>query len=663
MVLRQQVTKFLGCLVMGVLGLTLLAPDAGAAWEEPGHWASIGTVQQWIDLDARFFRRMDDNRFVDRSQFRLDQGDLYAKTRLYGGDLPAVSLEEFQALDAAEQATRTDKARRKLAYIERYLQRVQTQVQRLRENHSSGWGDHISDVTVLGDCLTNLGDAIGLDPSNPYAWHLQSYFAMCTGDETRSRRYLQGTQHVLDGLPADQLKELRGRVALDLAWLQRTHGEFDSALANLDRAEEMLGRRIETHLLRGLIFAQTGRPSEAGEIASRLRKVDVRSFPTSQRSADFAPELTDPTQWTKKPSDYLASWITALALIQEGDRELALSTFGRYSHDDVYPLGWRFWNEAGLIYEVTGRTGEALQAWNTARMSRPWLLNMIYKPYDLALGILTGHEGKVPYMLGYDRHFLSGSRLAFGASLVGRVGAAATEAEKHEWAQRALDQLAICRRTGIYPGQASVLRGHVYYLLGDFDSALVELDTAVLDLEKQGDDAVQQSVMKDIAAIRQNRQNAQMSGMLSQSGNSRGRWEAENNPDRRRQQLQSQLANHPDDHSLILEMARFDIRHGRPESGRRLLTDHPRLARSNEAVTLLLEADRLLGDTTRARELLAKLDAGAADHWNESGLWSLVGSVFLDQGEEEAARRAWRHALELDPQNQGLRMQLRVMGD
>nr|MEE4266760.1 tetratricopeptide repeat protein [Candidatus Krumholzibacteria bacterium] len=646
-------------LIMG----SILGATPAAAWEEPAHWARIGTVQQWMDMDARFFRRLDDSRFVDRSQFRLDQVEHYEKTRLYGGELAAVSVEDFYALDSDQQAHRASLAQGKLVYVERYLQRVQTQIQRLRENLSSGWGDGVSDVTVLADCMARLGDAVGLDPSNPYSWHLQAYFTMCAGDETRSRQYLDGAEVALARVPADQLTEIRGRVALDQAWLARTRGDFEEALAQLDRAENHLGRHIETHLLRGLIYAQTGRPVEAGEIASRLRKVEVRRFPTSQRSSDFGPELEDPASWSTKPSDYMSAWITALSLLYEGDREHAASAFGTFNLNDMYRQGWRFWNEAGLIYEMTGRPQNALEAWNTARMSRPWLRNMIYKPYDLALGILTAHESRVPYMLGYDRHFISGSRLAYGASLVGRAGAAATPEEKQEWASRALDELAICRRTGIYPGQASVLRGHVYYLLGDIASSISELETAVLLLEKQGDDQIQLAVMKDLAALLHNSQNGNRPELLKQSGNSRGRWEPDAEPDRRRQQLASQLANHPGDDRLILEMARFDIRHDRPQEGRLLLEQHDRLASTNEAVSLKLEADRLLGRTELALNLLDRLDSGTADHLNQAGVWSLVGSICLEQGFPAQARRAWTHALELDPENQGLRMQLRVMGD
>lgn len=653
---------FTGLVLLFIAGVGSMVSPA-EAFEEPEHWSQMGTVQQWMDLDTRFYRSMDDNRFVDRSQFRLNQQEQYAQTRMYGGELPAVSIEEFLALDPSEQQLRSQLAAKELAYVERFLRRVQNQVQKVRENLSSGWGDQISDVTVIGDCLTHLGDAIGLDPSNPYAWHLQSYFAFCAGDESRSRQYLEGAGVILGHYPANALKDLHGRVALDLAWLQRSHGEFDLALSNLELAEEKLGRRIETHLLRGLIYAQTGRPAEAGQIAARLRKVDVRHFPSNQKSADFRPELMDPASWSKKSSSYLAAWINALALLREGNREQAFSTFGSFSRNDVYPLGWRFWNEAGMIYEMTGRSGEALHAWNAARIHRPWLRNMVYKPYDLALGVLTGHDAQVPYMLGYDRNFLAGSRLAYGASLVGRAGNAEMPGEKQEWVMKALDELEICRDTGNYPGQASVLRGHAFYLLGDIESTLLELETAVILLEKQGEDKILASVMKDMVAIRQNQQASEMGSLMRQSGNSQGRWEADVDPVQRQGQLEARMKSNPGDDQAILEMARFMIRHDQPRQGKELLQQSETLEDSVERLTLSLEADRLLGETEMALQMVSQLDAGKTGQWKNSGMWSLVGSLCLEQGQEEAALKAFEHALALDPENQGLRMQLRLMGE
>ena len=86
-------------------------------------------------------------------------------------------------------------------------------------------------------------------------------------------------------------------------------------------------------------------------------------------------------------------------------------------------------------------------------------------------------------------------------------------------------------------------------------------------------------------------------------------------------------------------------------------------AGSVAGLTLLLEADRQLGDSRRARQLVRRLGEGKAGGLADAGLWSLVGSVCLEQGRKAEAASALQHALELDPENQGVRMQLRMMGD
>ncbi len=125
----------------------------------------------------------------------------------------------------------------------------------------------------------------------------------------------------------------------------------------------------------------------------------------------------------------------------------------------------------------------------------------------------------------------------------------------------------------------------------------------------------------------------------------------------------ARLQAHPNDDAAVLDLARFLIRHDRPSEGKDLIRHTDRLAGSVEALTLTLEADRLLSDAELALDLVDQLDTGSVSAWKNSGLWSLVGSLCLEQGQEDAARKAFKHALKLDPDNQGLRMQLRLMGD
>jgi tetratricopeptide (TPR) repeat protein len=622
-----------------------------------------GTVKQWMDLDARFYRTFDDNRWVDRSQFNLEQRGIYQGTFQMRSPLSGIDLGGFTALPEDQKERRRELAADQLAYLDRYLMRVQEQVQRLRENLASGWGDWVSDSTVLGDILLKLRTACALDPSNPQSWHLLSYFSMCAGDEKRALSYLEAADAALQLVPAQEMKATRLRVALDRAWLLRSRGHLSGAVEQLDRADGLVRPGTESLLLRGLIAAQTGRTQEAYSIADRLDRSEIRRFPNNFRTTDFRPELLDPMSWKKGTSSYLADWIKALVLLEEGNLDLARKTFGNYRMDDHYPFAWRFWNAAGHIFEATGRSGEAIRAWNTARINRPWLRNMIYKPYELALGVLTGHDAKVPYMLGYDRFYIAGSRLAFAASLVGRVGSAEGEQEKLEWAGLALEELEVCERAGLYPGQALVLQGHVFYLLGDITSSLERLAASLPHLEKHGDLEVQQAVMKDMNAISRNQQAAEMKALFKQSGNSQGRWRAEADPEGRIVQLEADLEASPGSWPLKRELALLLIRNGRPAEGRALIETDKTHAATGEGLLLLVEADRQLGDAALALKLVKRLARGDAAPLTDPALWSLVGSVCLEQGNKDQAERALQHALSLDPENQGVRMQLRMMGN
>jgi len=657
-----------GTLVCGVVFCALLAGAAGA-WEEPADWSRIGAVQTWMDYDQVFYRAYDDKSFLDRSQFKLDQVSLYDRTRVYNEDLPATSVEQFLALSEADRAERTKLAKRKLAYATRFLDRVRDGVMKTRSSQPSDYGKQVSDSAVIGDMLDRLGDAVGLDPSNPYVWHLLAYFAACAGDVERAHAALGGAVEALNYVPAEAMPEMKRRVALDRAWLLRDVGLFDEALADLDLAEQYGPRDLEVLLMRGLIAAQTGDAQAAGRVASELRKTEVRKFPADFTTASFSPEIVDTASWKKQPSTYLQAWITALSLLNQGQMEAARAAFGDYNPDDLYPFGWRFWNDAGFIYEVTGRPDKARLAWNTARINRHYVQYLIYKPYGLNLAVLTGTDMPASYFLGYDQYYLGGSRLSYGASLVGKTANAEDLGQKHEWAMRALDQLDYCINTGVYPGQAAVLRGQVFYLLGDAQSAMMELQAAVPHLQRQGfsDQAVR--VQQDIQALAANQKPRDGSVMLTQSGSSQGRWDPEHDAEATQAELVAAFQANPDDDLARFDLARFLIRQGQAVEGRDLVAaqyaayeagggDPPQ-----EAVGLMLEADRVLGQPDLALKLVEDLDNDRGHLWSDPGLWALTGFICQDQGHAGAAKRAMAHAADLDPSNLGVQMQLLQMED
>jgi len=655
---------------MGLTTLLAVIATGALAWEQPKEWPEIGMVSKWKEYDTRFYRVYEDAPFLDQSQFKLNQVKEYAKTREYNGKMDGIGLETFLALDGDEQTERRKQAARELKFVADFHRRMQTMVQRTKQQDiGSGWGLQINDMTVVGDCLGKLRTAVGLDPSNPFAWHVLSYFANTVGDQARAAAALSSAGGALTLIPTDQLTQLRAEVALDRAWLQRDQGDFEPAIASLQAAVEFGAKGTEPRLLQGLIAAQTGQTQKAVEIASALRSAEVRAFPPGLRSTGFGPELSDVTVWRLRTSNYLQSWILALTWLREGNTDMTAAAFGKYSLNDLYPYAQRFWNEAGRIYEVTGRRSLAHKAWSMARINTPYIVFFVYKPYAKDVGQITGRAGAIPFFLGFDKFYTTGSRLAYGAALVEQVAAVEDEFVKQELGAHALDELELCRLTGMYPGQAQVLKGQAYYLLGDLGSALLEVEGALQVMEDQGDKAGFAAVLQGLAKSDSDLAPTDVANFYSQSGTAAGRWMKPEDREAKLAGLRKNFADDPSDQNRH-ELARYLIRNDNMVEGRGLamgdlkgqeLTGENITRLSGDDLALVLEADRTEGEAELALALVRALEGGATDPWNHSVLWIYAGFVCLDSGDLAEAKVALERAKELDPGNQALKIQLAIM--
>ena len=176
----------------GLLAMVLMLAGTAAAWDQPKEWPDIGMVSKWKEYDARFYRIYQDAPFSDESQFKFNQAKQYEKTHEYNGKLDGIVLADYLTRDEKEQADRRKQASRELKFVADFHFRMMTMVQRTKEQQGSGWGIQVNDMTVMGDCLGKLRTAVGLDPSNPYAWHVLAYFANTVGDMKRSAGALNG---------------------------------------------------------------------------------------------------------------------------------------------------------------------------------------------------------------------------------------------------------------------------------------------------------------------------------------------------------------------------------------------------------------------------------------------------------------------------------------
>ncbi len=658
------------CVRIGLTALLTLAATGALAWEQPSEWPEIGLVSKWRQYDRMFYRIYEDAPFQDQSQFKLDQPKYYARTREYNGKMDGIGIDVFLAKDADEQKDRRKLAARELKFVMDFNQVMMTLVQRVRQRDTgSGWGIQVNDMTTVGDCLGKLRTAVGLDPSNPYAWHVLAYFSSIVGDQKRATGALVGAELALAQIPDDQLMELRAEIALDKAWVQRGQGNFEEAMTSLKAAAEYGAKGTGPRLLQGLIYAQTGETQKAIEMATALRSAEVSVFPPNLFSTSFAAELSDPTTWRKRNSNYLQSWILALTWLHEGKTDMAAAAFGKFSTNDQYPFAVPFWNDAGRIYEMTGRRSLANTAWDMARINTPYIVYFIYKAYGVEVGKLTGRPGRVPFFLGFDLFYNSGNRLAYGAVLVEQVAAGKDEFEKQEFAARALDELELCQRSGIYPAQAQVLKGQAYYLMGDLGSALLEVEAALKIMNEQGDTAGSTAVLQGLAKSDSDLDPTDVANFFSQSGSSTGRWIMAKDRDAQLEGLRTAFADHP---SMVnrQSLARFLIRNDQVPEGRGLamgdlkgqeLTGANITQLSGDDLALVLEADRTEAEAGLALALVKALEGGATDPWNHAGLWTLAGFICLDSGDISEARTALERASELDPGNQGLKIQLALM--
>ncbi len=661
--------RAIGWIRFGLVALLTLVAAGALAWEQPSEWPDIGMVSKWQEYDTMFYRIFEDEPFLDHSQFKMDQAKQYAKTLEYNGKMDGIGLATFLEKDADEQKKRRKQAAKELKFAADFHQNIQTRVQRTKSQQPSGWGSQVGDMTTVGDCLGKLRTAVALDPSNPYAWHVLAYFSTVVGDQNRAATSLNGAQLALAQIPSDQLTELRAEVALDRAWLQRGQGNFEHASISLKAAVDFGATGTGPRLLQGLIAAETGETQKAVEIATALRSAPVRAFPPNLRSTSFSPELSNVSAWRGRTSNYLQSWILALTWLHEGKTDMAAAAFGKFAVNDQYPYAQSFWNDAGRIYEISGRRSMAHQAWSMARINTPYIVYFVYKPFALELGKLTGRPGAVPFFMGFDLFYLSGSRLAYAAALVDGVATAEDELQKQQLAARALDELELCQSTGVYPAQAQILTGQVYYMMGDLSSALMEVEAALKLMDEQGDTAGSNAVLQGLAKSDNELAQNDIANFYSQSGSSSGRWM---NAEDREAQLAGLRKAFADDPSAVnrQNLARYLIRNDQTNEGRDLamgdlkgqeLTGENITQLSGDDLALVLETDRVEGEDDLALALVRALEGGATDPWNHSDLWILAGFICLDGGDIAEARVALERAHELDPGNQGLKIQLALM--
>ncbi|MCK9996813.1 MAG: hypothetical protein KAH56_11105, partial [Candidatus Krumholzibacteria bacterium] len=408
-------------------------------------WLEVGTVQEWMDLDAVFYRSSERRIWNTENKVIADQQLIYRRTFRYGAAMPATDLASWREMPSEDQARRTELASKTLKPVIRFLDQLQRWASNFQASGSSSWGRQSAE-DVLPLCMESLNTAVQLDPSNPLTWHLLGYFSTCVGDVKRAQGAFAGAEEALAMLPDDALPEVRRRLALDQTWLHRDQGTFHRARIHLQAAEDLGGKSLETVLLRGLIAAQAGDEAEARRLAGELRSVKIpRHNSYSGRNPEY---------WNKGASDFAKSWIMALVWIGVGDFEMAQLSFKQFSFHDRYPFAHHFWNDAGGIYMRTGRQDLAPSAWYLAHQWVPYQPFFVHRRYGWENRALTGIDGVTLDYAGFNQFYLVGDRLSFACRYTTAMETAGSDEDRMNLGVAAISQLEICRRTGFLPGHA-----------------------------------------------------------------------------------------------------------------------------------------------------------------------------------------------------------------
>jgi len=638
-------TRFLLIALCVNLSTSATALQSPEQW--PEHWQAVGSVQEWMDLDAVFYRSPERRSWNTESKVKVDQRAVYRHTFRYGAVLPAVDLSSWLELSPEDQAARIELATEKLKIINRFRDRMLGWVRDFQTSGRSGWGRGNS-VDILSKCMESLNTAVQLDPSNPLTWHLLGYFSTCVGDVKRAQGAHAGAEEALALLPADSLPEVRRRLALDQTWLHRDLGAFERAGYYLREAEDRGGQDLESILLKGLIAAQVGDEAEARQLAGELRTIKIR------RHGAFS--TRNPEYWTKGASDFAKSWIMALVWIGVGDLEMAQLSFKQFSFHDRYPFAHRFWNDAGSIYMRTGRPDAAPSAWYLAHQWVPYQPFFVHRRYGWENRALTGIDGVTLDYAGFNQFYMVGDRLSYACRYVNSMDNPVSDEDRMLLGVTAIEQLEICRRTGYLPGHALLVEALVHYYLGDLDTARPALAEGKKWLRERGYKLPSATSNTEVQVIRstvmepgayRDRNSRYSAGMLGKEDLEKA-WDKAPTDENRR------------------ALGIFLIRNGEPEKGRGLILNGNASAPeataagliTNEDLCLVLEADRALGDLGTAQFYIGELTRGNDQLPGDTQVWALVGFISIDHGDLAGGRLALEKASALDPDNYGLQQQL-----
>jgi tetratricopeptide (TPR) repeat protein len=345
--------------------------------------------------------------------------------------------------------------------------------------------------------IRKLHRATATDPTFVEAWYILGDLLNLTGDQDRARLcFASGLRARRHDQRECSIDDISGALRVGAAWSCREQGLVEEGLAWLEISEKELGfYSREARLVRGLLLADGGRFREAWKMAMSLKatRYPHRSW------------MRIGVGTTK--SGFERRWVQAMAWLGIGEIENARHALGvlMMTHGDR-PHMRRFWNDAGLVCELSGRVEEASNCYGVALVGdRVMLPYLPWEAYSTPPVILQQPDIRIPFYTVYETNYYAGSLFSFATQLMAETANTKDPLARAIIGRDAEQALTVCMRRGIRPVMSQALRGRNRYYLGEMIRAEDDLQQACAELNARGEDDVGSCVVLGVILLNDQR--------------------------------------------------------------------------------------------------------------------------------------------------------------
>ncbi len=402
--------------------------------------------------------------------------------RMLEAEYDSLGIEDFLVLDEASRADRASAADHDFLALLRHREELE-RYDRLERSIASGNTndsavqivENVHNKKRVDTLIRKLHRAVNTDPTHAEAWCELGLLQDLIGDFDRARlsqaSALRAIPH--DRRPFDRI-ELETICRIGAAWACRDLGLWSEGLGWLEVAPGSLGERAqEATLVEGLLLAGAGRFSEAFDRSMDLGAIRYEHKGYKRRG------------FGKVASNYGRAWIQGMAWLRNGEPDMAYHALGVLLQTRIdVPFMRRYWNDVGLICELSGHRDLAIDAYGLALVGERIMLPYLpWEGFSTAPVILGEPHLKTPYFTVFDSNYFAGSLFSFAAQLMSECGIAEDPGLCASRGRDAEQAFTICMRRGIHPTLAQALRGRTRFFVGDMAGAERDLLAACSRLD------------------------------------------------------------------------------------------------------------------------------------------------------------------------------------